>query len=465
MEPAPGMPLGIEVIVSGLSDLSVFRVVLVFLLVFVNAFFVAAEFSLVTVRRTRVEQLVAERHPLAATLRRAVDNPSSYIATTQLGVTIASLALGWIGEPTLASVLEPLFGFLPPTSAEISAHSVAAVVSFIVITSVDIVLGELIPKNLALQRSENVAILVIEPLVIFRAIFRPFVWALTSAGTLGLHLFGLSTPPHHGLVYSVDELKMLVTASRQAGELEENEEDMIERVFNFDELHAHEVMVPRTEMVSVPVEASVFDVFELAGKTHHARFPVYRGTVDDIVGVVYVVDLLRRPIQRELRKAAIQPFLREALVLPETVPVDVLIDQMRQHKTHLAILVDEYGGTAGLVTLLDVIERIIGRVPDQFEAAPPEIQVCPDGSLLVDGLANLDDVNEQAHLNLESDLYDTIGGFVLGEIGRRPEVGDTVTSDGTRFQVEAVDGLRIAKVRIWPSRRETEETEKPNEKE
>jgi len=449
--------------VSGPSYDPVFRIVVVLLLVFVNAFFVAAEFSLVTVRRTRVEQLVAERHPLARTLRKAVINPAPFIATTQLGVTIASLALGWIGEPSLAAVLQPLFEFLPKTTAEIGAHSLAVAFSFIIITAVDIVLGELIPKNLALQRPENVAIIVIEPLVFFRAIFRPFVWLLTAGGTLGLRLFGLTATAHHGLVYSVDELKMLVTASRQAGVLEENEEDMIERVFNFDELHAHEVMVPRTEMVSVPVEATVFDVLTLAGQTHHARFPVFKSTVDNIVGVVYVVDLLRRPIQTEPRKAPILPFLREALVLPETVQVNVLIDQMRQHKTHLTILVDEYGGTAGLVTLIDVAERIIGPVPDQFETAPPEIQSCPDGSFLVDGLANLDDVNERAHLDLQSDVYDTLGGYVLGEIGRRPEVGDTVSSDGIRFRVEDIDGLRIAKVRIWPKPGATEEEENRTE--
>ena len=437
----------------------VFRIVVVLLLVLVNAFFVAAEFSLVTLRRTRVEQLVAERHPLARTLRKAVINPAPFIATTQLGVTIASLALGWLGEPSLAAVLEPFFGFLPETTAEIGAHSLAVAISFVIITAVDIILGELIPKNLALQRPENVAIIVIEPLLIFRAIFRPFVWLLTAGGALGLRLFGLTAPAHHGLVYSVDELKMLVAASGQAGVLEENEQEMIERVFNFDELHAHEVMVPRTEMVSVPVEATVFDVLSLAGQTQHGRFPVFTNTVDNIVGVVYVVDLLRRPIQTEPRKAPILPFVREALVLPETVPVNVLIDQMRQHKTHLAILVDEYGGTAGLVTVIDVAERIIGSIPDQFETGPPEIQRCPDGSFLVDGLTNLDDVNEGANLDLRSDVYDTLGGYVLGEIGRRPAVGDSVSSDGTRFQVEAIDGLRIAKVRIWPSPRDSEADE------
>ena len=430
---------------------TVFRVAAVLLLVLVNAFFVAAEFSIVTLRRTRVEELIAEGHPLARSLRRAVRNPSPFIATTQLGVTVASLALGWVGEPALAGAVESAFGFLPPTIAHVSAESIAVVIAFVLITSVDIILGELIPKNLALQRPEGVAFVVIEPLTLFQTIFRPFVWVLTGAGALGLRLFGLSAPPAHGLVYSVDELKMLVTASRQAGVLEENEEDMIERVFNFDEVHAHEVMVPRTEMVSVPLASTIGAVMELSAKTHHTRFPVFQDSVDNIVGVVYLVDLLRRFGQTDLARASIRRYVREALVLPESIAVNVLIERMSQRKTHVAILVDEYGGTAGLVTLADVLERITGPVPDQFEEAAPEIKVCEDGSLLVDGLRNLDDVNEHAGLDLTSDIYDTIGGFVLGEIGRRPEVGDKVSFEGSVFQVEAVDGLRIARVRIWPN--------------
>lgn len=440
---------------------TLFRIAAVFLLVLVNAYFVAAEYAVVTVRRTRVDQLVAEGYPLARSLRRAVRNPAPFIATTQLGVTAASLALGWIGEPTLATVLRPVFGFLPATAAHISAESVAVVIAFALITALEVVLGELIPKNLTLQRPEGIGFIIIEPLIALRTILSPFVWFLTAAGTLGLRLFGLSAPPGHGLVYSVDELKMLVAASRQAGVLEENEEDMIERVFTFDEVHAHEVMVPRTEMVSVPLTATIGQVLELGAQTHHTRFPVLQETVDNIVGVVYLVDLLRRYGQVDLNKASIRRFVRDALVLPETIPVNDLIKHMCQHKTHMAILVDEYGGTAGLVTLMDVLERITGPVPDQFEEAPPEIRTCPDGSLLADGLVNLDEVNERTGLDLTSEIFDTIGGFVLGEIGRRPEVGDKVSYEGTVFQVEAIDGLRIAQVRIWPNPKAEEPFETP----
>ncbi len=438
-----------------------FRLFLVLLLVLANALFVAAEFSIVTIRRTRVEQLVADGHPLAGSLRRAVLHPAPFIATTQLGVTMASLALGWLGEPVLAAIIEPLLAFLPKLVAQLTAGSVATALAFILITTVTILLGELIPKSLALQRPEAVAFVVVQPMLLLQTILRPFVWLLTTGGSFGLHLFGLSSPASHGLVYSVDELKMLVAASRRAGELEESEQDIIERVFHFADIHAHEVMVPRTDMVTVPIQSTVGNLLEIAGKSAYSRFPVYETTVDNVIGVVYVVDLLRLLERAEFRRAAIRPFLREALLLPETITVDVLIERMRQHHTHLAILLDEYGGTAGLVTLRDVLERIVGQVPDQLEAPAPLLTKLPDGSLLVGGLTNLDELAEETGLVLDSDTYDTIGGFVLGEIGRRPEVGDRVTHDGTIFQVEAIDGLRIAQVRIWPSASHREEPEMP----
>ncbi|HEX5414872.1 MAG TPA: hemolysin family protein [Chloroflexota bacterium] len=435
------------------------RIAVVLVLVLVNAFFVAAEFSIVTVRRTRIEQLVGEGHAMARSLRKAVNNPAPFIAATQLGVTMTSVALGSVGEPYLAVVFEPFLTPIDLGPVHIAARSLAGAIAFFLITGTTIVLGELIPKSLALQRPEAVGFVIIEPLLIFQAILLPFVVGLTAAGALGLRLFGLAPTTGHGLVYSVDELKMLVTASRQGGELEASEEAMIERLFTFADIHAHEVMVPRTEMVTVPATATVGQVLELAGQTSHARFPVYETSADDIVGVIYVVDLLRRFGKGNLERLKIRPFVREALVLPETITVDLLVEKMRLNRTHLAILLDEYGGTAGLVTLSDVLERITGPLPDQFEQPPPQIQELSDGSLIVDGLARLDELNEKTGLNLQSDVYDTVGGFVLGEIGRRPEIGDTVTVDDTRFQVEALDGLRIARVRIWPAKREESSVE------
>ena len=428
-----------------------FQVAAVLLLVLANAFFVAAEFSIVTLRRTRVEEMVTQHHPLGRSLRAAVNNPSPFIATTQLGITMASLALGWIGEPSLAAVIEPALEFLPANAASITANSIATLLAFVLITSVDIVLGELIPKNLALQRPEAVSVVVVEPMLLLQAVLRPFVTVLTSAGSLGLRAFGLTSRHDHGLVYSVDELRMIVASSRQAGVLDESEEDLIERAFHFAELRAHEVMVPRTDVVAVPVDATIATVFQQAARTKREQFPVYESTIDNIVGVVFLVDLARGIGRVDVTKVGIRPFVREALVVPETLGVDDLIERMRVHRTHVAILVDEYGGTAGLVKLVDVLERVVGQVPDEFSATDPDITRLPDGTTEIDGLTNLADVAQQINLDLNSDVYDTIGGYVLGEIGRRPRVGDTVTRRGTVFEVAEVDGLRVARIRIRPA--------------
>jgi CBS domain containing-hemolysin-like protein len=428
-----------------------FQVAAVLLLVLANAFFVAAEFSIVTLRRTRVEELLTQHHPMARSLRIAVNNPSPFIATTQLGITMASLALGWIGEPLLAAVIEPSLAFLPANVANITANSIATVLAFLLITSIHIVLGELIPKNLALQRPEAVSVVVVEPMLVLQAVLRPFVSVLTSAGSLGLRAFGLTSRHNHGLVYSVDELRMIVASSRQAGVLDESEEDLIERAFHFAELRAHEVMVPRTDVIAVPVDATIAMVFEQAARTKREQFPVYESTIDNIVGVVFLVDLARGIGRVDVTRVGIRPFIREALVVPETLGVDDLIERMRLHRTHVAILVDEYGGTAGLVKLVDVLERVVGQVPDEFSATVPDITRLADGTIAIDGLTNLSDVTEQLGLDLTSDVYDTIGGYVLGEIGRRPRVGDTVTHRGTVFEVEEVDGLRVARIRIRPA--------------
>ncbi len=436
-----------------------FQIAAVLLLVLANAFFVAAEFSIITLRRTRVEELVRQRHPLARGLRSAVENPSQFIATTQLGITMASLALGWLGEPLLAAAFEPPLQFLPPNVAQITAHSLATILAFLGITSVDIVLGELIPKNLAMQRPESVSFVVIEPMLVLQTLLRPFVSVLTSSGAMGLRLMGLPPPSGHGLVYSVDELRLIVAASRQAGVLDESEEDLIERAFHFAELRAHEVMVPRTDVEAVPVEAMIAEVLDRAARTKHVQYPVYDASVDNVVGIVFVVDLLRSVGRVDLSRTSIRPFIREALVVPETLGVDDLIERMRQQRSHLAILVDEYGGTAGLVKLVDILERIVGPIPNQFTPQTPDIVSAPDGGWIVDGLAKLSDVVEATGLDLASDVYDTIGGYVLGEIGRRPVIGDRVTQNGMVFEVQAVDGLRVARVLIRSAGSPDEATE------
>ena len=410
-------------------------------LVFANGFFVAAEFALVTVRKTRVDQLIAEGNRTARVVRRALGDPDSYIAATQLGITMTSLGLGWIGEPALATAFEPAFAFLGPAVAETTAHSVAVAVAFGIITALHIVFGELAPKTVALQHPERVSLVVVRPLEIFKRMFWPFIALLNGMGRAVVHSVGLRAPSGHSLVHSEEELKMLVTASQEAGVIEEDEEQMLHRVFGFADLAAGQVMVPRTEMVALPVTATAEQLVQALGKGGHDRFPVYRRDLDDIVGVLQLSDLVGPILRHEAFDLAV--FTREALTVPETMPADTLLNEMRARSTPFAIVIDEYGGTAGLVTFAGLMERIVGGIG---EGPGHRITVLADGSALVDGLALVTDVNEQFGLHIDEDEYNTLGGYVLGRLGRRARVGDRIDVERRSMRVDALDGLRVARV-------------------
>ncbi len=418
--------------------------------VLLNAFFVAAEFGLVSVRRTRVEELATQGHPTALIVRRALDDPDRFIAATQLGITIASLALGWIGEPALAHLFVPLLRSLPASWVGATAHSIAAAIAFICITFLHVVAGELAPKSIALQNPERTAFLVARPMHVVFQIFRPAIWALNGAGNGLLRLLGIRPASGHERVHSVQELKMLIEASQEEGVLEAEEEQMLRAVFDLRSSRAAEVMVPRTEMVCVPADATVEELADLAERTALTKFPVFEDDLDHIVGVVYLKDLLR-PIRACRSDLTARALMREALFLPETVSVADLLAHFRRARQHIAILVDEYGGTAGLVTLEDLLEEIVGDIGDLFEPPIPQVQRLPDGSVLLDGLMTIDEANEALHLRLSDPFYTTVGGLVMGRLDRVPTVGDEVVlEDGRRLRVEEMDGLRVARVRLTP---------------
>jgi CBS domain containing-hemolysin-like protein len=431
---------------SGVIDVG-FRLVAVLALVLANGFFVAAEFALISVRKTRIDQLLAEGSRMARPVRRALDRPDQYIAATQLGITMASLGLGWIGEPALASMLHPLFVHLPANISLATAHSLAVAIAFIIITSLHIVLGELAPKTVALQYPERTSLIVAKPTELFLRAFKPFIRVLNGMGWAVVKMLGMKPSSGHGLVHSEEELKMLVTASQEAGVLEEEEEQMLHRVFHFNEFTAAEMMVPRTEMPAVRADAPIGEVVDLVWRGRHTSLPVYRGELDDIVGIMLVPDLVRAlaSFPPNINLAAIA---REALTVPETMKADELLRQMRRHRTHQAIVIDEYGGTAGIVTFERVMERIVGELGGDFGMPAPPIRQLPDGAFEIDGLALVTDINERFGLHIDEETYTTIGGFTLGRLGRRPAVGDTVEVEGRTLRVEAVDGLRVSRVRI-----------------
>jgi CBS domain containing-hemolysin-like protein len=425
-------------------------------LVFANGFFVAAEFAIVTVRKTRIDQLIAEGHRSARAVRRAVTDPESYIAATQLGITMASIGLGWIGEPAIAETLQPALSFLPLGIAEATAHSIAVAIAFAIVTALHIVLGELAPKTIALERAEKTALLVVKPTELFMRAFWPFIRLLNGMGRAVVGVIGLRGSGGHAMVHSEEELKMLVTASQEAGVLEEDEEQMLHRVFGFADLTAGQVMVPRTEIVAIAADASGDALLQQISRSGYSTLPVFRNDLDNVVGMLNAMDVIKALAtgRRDVNAAAIA---REALTVPETMAADDLLTSMRQRAVREALVIDEYGGTAGLVTFEYLMERIVGDLGGAAGAG--RITVFDDGSADADGLRLVTDINAQFGLHIDEETYTTLGGYVLGRIGRRARVGDTIEVEGRRMRVNALDGLRVAQVWISKSERPRDNAE------
>ena len=425
---------------------------IVFVLVLINGFFVAAEFSLVSVRKTRIEELVAHGHGEAKAVQHAIKDPDRFIAATQLGITLASLGLGWIGEPALSHLIEPLFAWLPGEVGGVAAHVAAgSALAFVLITSMHVIIGELMPKSIALQNPERAALLVARPTLWAEQIFRPFIWALNGTGNLLLRVLGFQRSAEHEKLHSVEELKMLVDASQEGGVIQPTESQMLHAVFDFREMLARQVMVPRTEMITIEVDEPWNTAIDLVVQHHITKFPVYEHDLDHMVGILHVKDLVRVMRLPASSRPALRDLMREPLFVPDTVRVDALLTRFRQRKQHMAILLDEYGGTDGLVTLQDLLEEIVGEVADAFEPEDPSVQRLPDGTVRLNGLMLVEDFNDTFGLNLSDPNYETIAGYVMGRLDRIPKIGDEVDVPLTeheflRLRVEQMDGKRIARL-------------------
>ncbi len=424
------------------------KILAVILLVLANGFFVAAEFSLVSVRKTRVAELVNQGVPAARWVQLAIENPDRVIAATQLGITLASLGLGWIGEPALAHLLEPIVQLFPAAVRFQVSHSLSAALAFALITFLHVVVGELAPKSIALQNPERTSLVVARPTLWSEWIFKPAIWVLNGSGNLLLRMVGIRPVSGHELVHSVEELRMLVAASAEGGVVKEEESEMLNAIFDLGELVVRQVMVPRTEVLAVEADAPLEEIIALATQSTYTKFPVYEDSLDQIVGIVHVKDLLRAMQSPDCQNCTARSLMREPIFVPETLSVSALLSQFRQNRQHIAIVLDEYGGTAGLVTLEDLLEEIVGEVSDPFDRFTPEIQTLPDGTALINGLTLIEEVNQRLNLNLQDPNYDTIAGYVLGKLGRIPRVGDSVEADGVRLRVESMDGLRIARLSL-----------------
>jgi CBS domain containing-hemolysin-like protein len=428
--------------------LDLLGLVAVAVLVLANGFFVAAEFALVSVRPTRIAELVDKGYPGAQWVNKALENPDRVIAATQLGITLASLGLGWVGEPALSHLLAPLLHLFPGEISSELSHTISAGVSFAIITFLHVVVGELAPKSIALQNPEKTSLIVARPTIWTEWIFKPAIWALNGTGNALLKLVGIDPASGHELVHSVEELRMLVTASTEVGVVESDESEMLHAVFDFGELLVRQVMIPRTEISAFEAEMPLREAIDIAIHSSFTKFPVYDDHLDNIIGVVHIKDLLRAEQDPERQDCLARSLVREALFIPETVPVKAVLQQFRKQRQHIAIVMDEFSGTAGLVTLEDLMEEIVGEVSDPFDASIPEIHPISTDTVIIDGLAIIDDVNDALGTQFKAPYYDTIAGYFLGAFGRIPNEGDEVETKGIRLQVEKMDAMRIESLKL-----------------
>jgi putative hemolysin len=446
-----------------------FRGVAIVVLILANGFFVAAELSLVSVRETRIEQLIAQRRPGARLVRRLQQHLDDFLPAVQLGVTICSLALGWVGEPVVAALFEHWLWWIP--HAHVWAHVIAVPVAFAFITYFHVLLGELVPKALALRKTEQVAVAVAGPMEIFIQLTRPAVRLMNRSARAVLHLF--RTPMvHEGSVHSPEELKLIATAARRSGLLPEYQEALIHRAVEINEVPAREIMTPRQRIFSLPFDLLIEDASARIVDEQHSRVPVYdpaRGP-EYIVGVVYSKDISRLMHFRASAKTrfAEAPFMdlrlkqvmREVLVVPETKPVLDLLHEFQARRRHLAIVVDEFGSTVGLVTVEDAIEQLIGEVEDEFDVASKTVLTTARGELILDGSVNLRDLETQMGWSLPRLAgVETLAGFLLARLGKIPHGGEVVEYEGRRFTVIEMNGNRISRVRIEKLDNHTGETE------
>lgn len=427
------------------------------LLVAANAFFVAAEFAMVSVRDTRIQQLIEQQRLGARTVRKIQQRLDEFLPAVQFGVTLASLGLGWVGEGTLAAIIQPWLGHIP--HAAVYAHGLAATLAFIFITYFLVILGELVPKSLALERAERVALAVAGPMDAFMTLSHPFLVLMNKSANLVLKGFG-SRLRREGGAHSPDELKLIVTASRRLGLLPEAEEEMIHHALDLGSITVREIMVPRHNIFSLPAEMPLEEAMAKVVEEQHSRVPVYdpeKGR-ENIVGLLYSKDLSRMMhtrlvsgdfFSRRTGELRVRHIMREVLFVPETKTLDDLLLEFQHRKRHLAIVVDEFGSVSGLVTVEDVLEQIVGELEDEFDVAQRSAVPLPSGAVVLDGGSNLRDLEAQYDIVLpREEGFETLAGFVMSQLGKIPKPGERFEYDGRRYTVLQMDGHRIVRVKI-----------------
>jgi len=406
-------------------------------LLLLNAFFVASEYGLVTARRTRITELRDQGNRRARAVLRITSNPNHFIAAMQLGVTLTSLAIGALGEPVFAQIFDP-----------IPATIVSILLAFLLITYLHVVVGELIPKGIALGHPETTALTVSSPVRAFFFVFKPLIWVLQKSSDNALRLLGLEPPGDERGVHSEAELKMLLSRSTQEGEIEQQEQEMLYKVFDFADKEVSAVMVPRPEVVALSVDLPPEECLAAVIDSPYTRYPVYRKSLDTVLGILHVRDLFSALVDRGIANVEVADLVRPAHFVPETKDLAAMLTEFRRTNQHMAIVADEYGAMEGIVTLEDLLEEIVGEIEDEFDLPDESIEHIDDDTIRIDGTFPIDDFNEQFATQIPIEDYHSMGGFVFGLLGRAAEPGDSIDHDGLRFDVVEVEGQRIMRLAV-----------------
>ena len=421
--------------------LTSFNLLLALALVALNGFFVAAEFALVRVRESRIVQLEQEGSARAGVVRDALRDLDDYLSVCQVGITMASLGLGWVGEPAVAHLIEPVLESIGVTSGRVTTI-IAVVLGFGVITYAHLVLGEQAPKYFSIQRAEATALWISRPLKLCMYLIRPIVWLVNTSTNFVLRPWGIRLGEEME-AHSEEELRIMISSSAASGELDPEERDYINNVFDFGDTVAREIMVPRPDIEALRIDLPLSDLVDAAVFGRYTRYPVYEGDLDHVVGAVHVKDLLRASRENP-ETFDIRSIVRDCLVVPETKPIEQILREFQQRKLQMAIVIDEWGSVEGLITIEDVLEELVGEIQDEFDEGEAAIEEIGDGAYAVDGRIPITDVNEHFDLDLPHEDFETIGGYVLGSLGRPPRPGDEVEADGVTLHVKSVDGPRVS---------------------
>lgn len=418
--------------------------IIVILLIFMNGFFVATEFAMVKVRKSRIETLVLEGSKGAKHTLKVINDLNSYLSACQLGITLASLGLGWIGEPAVSDAVMPFFKFLGING--VSAYSISFVLGFAIITTFHIVLGELSPKSIAIMNTEKIAIYTALPLIIFYRITYPIMWLFNCSTNIVVKIFGISQANEGEDFYTDDEIKLLVEESYKHGLIDKTELTLVGNIFDFSDKTVKEVMIPRTDMVCIFMEDSFDKIIEKTLHEQLTRYPVCKGNKDNIVGFIHIKDLYRQKI--EGNSTNIEKIIRDIKFVPESLSISELFKMFQKDRSQLAIVIDEYGGTYGLVTIEDILEEIVGDIQDEFDEETSEIVRTDDNGYIVDGKLSIDDINELLNIDIDSDNIDTVGGWVYSNLKLYPQVNDEVIYKNYKFTVLKCNRKRVSRILI-----------------